>query len=45
VISLPWIALSLVTELVTVALRCPGLPERIGDNFSDIPDCDAGALK
>ena len=25
-ISLPWIALSLVTELVTVALHCPGLP-------------------
>jgi hypothetical protein len=26
VISLPWIALSLVTELVTVALLCPGFP-------------------
>src|SRR5260370_28013212 len=26
VISLPWIALSLVTELVTVALACPRLP-------------------
>jgi len=26
VISLPWIALSLVTELVTVALSCPRLP-------------------
>ena len=25
-ISLPWIALSLVTELVTVALHCPGFP-------------------
>ena len=25
-ISLPWIALSLVTELVTVALDCPRLP-------------------
>src|SRR3954469_14065971 len=29
VISLPWIALSLVTELVTVALHCPGLPSRL----------------
>jgi hypothetical protein len=26
VISLPWVAVSLVTELVTVALGCPGLP-------------------
>src|SRR5262249_3111754 len=29
VISLTWIALSLVTELVTVALHCPGLPSRL----------------
>lgn len=28
-ISLPWIALSLVTELVTVALHCPRLPGRL----------------
>jgi len=29
VISLPWIAVSLVTKLVTVALDCPGLPSRL----------------
>src|SRR3954470_19904001 len=29
VISLPWIALSLVTELVTVAEHCPLLPSRL----------------
>jgi hypothetical protein len=29
VISLPWIALSLVTELVTVALDCPRLASRL----------------
>ena len=29
VISLPWVALSLVTILVTVALDCPRLPRRL----------------
>ena len=39
----PWTALSLVTELVTVALDCPRLPRQFGDRFGDADPSSAGA--